>query len=190
MHYALCPTTPKSCYSGARWAIRLVNCPYSAWGRPCNPIPSKKRWEITGDLAHTFSGFSVGSYVNEEEGYIYYQLELGKELADVCEGDTGHPDDTLRGTLRPRWRSGSPWLLDHCDEEAGEEEQSSLTWTSNDVYPYTLKTEMLLWPKVCCFSWMLNTKMLLWVSCLRYTSPLYGALGNTRNIHATKTTNL
>ena len=25
-----------------------------------------------------------------------------------------------------RWRTGSPWLLDCCDEEAGREEQSSL----------------------------------------------------------------
>ena len=26
------------------------------------------------------------------------------------------------------WRTGSPWLLYHCDEEAGREEQSSLTF--------------------------------------------------------------
>ena len=30
---------------------------------------------------------------------------------------------------------GSPWLLDHCDEEAGREEQSSLTFDLNDAYP-------------------------------------------------------
>ena len=32
---------------------------------------------------------------------------------------------------------------------------------------YTVKTEMLLWSKVCCFSWMLDTNMLVWVSCLQ-----------------------
>ena len=37
-----------------------------------------------------------------------------------------HQDDTLRGALQPRWRAGSPWLLDCCDEEAGREESSSL----------------------------------------------------------------
>ena len=29
----------------------------------------------------------------------------------VGEGGTTHPDDTLRGVLQPRWRTGSPWLL-------------------------------------------------------------------------------
>ena len=46
----------------------------------------------------------------------------------VGEGGSAHPDDTLRGALQPRWRTGSPWLLDHCDEEAGREEQSSPTF--------------------------------------------------------------
>ena len=36
----------------------------------------------------------------------------------VGEGDHAHPDDTLRGVLQLRWRTGSPWLLDCCDEEA------------------------------------------------------------------------
>ena len=53
----------------------------------------------------------------------------------VGEGGPAHPDDTLRGALQPRWRTGSPWLLDHCDEEAGREEPSSRPLTSNDVYP-------------------------------------------------------
>ena len=39
-----------------------------------------------------------------------------------------HPDDTLRGALQPGWRTGSPWLLDCCDEEAGREEQSLPTF--------------------------------------------------------------
>ena len=34
-------------------------------------------------------------------------------------------DDTCGRVLQPRWRTGSPWLLDQCDEEAGREEQSS-----------------------------------------------------------------
>ena len=41
----------------------------------------------------------------------------------VGEGGPLHPDDTL-GVLQPR-RAGSPWLLDHCEEEAGREEKSS-----------------------------------------------------------------
>ena len=45
----------------------------------------------------------------------------------VGEGGPAHPDDTLRGALQPRWRTGSLWLLDCCDEEAGREEQSSPT---------------------------------------------------------------
>ena len=39
----------------------------------------------------------------------------------VAEGGTAHPDDTLRGALQPGWRTGSPWLLDHYDEEARRE---------------------------------------------------------------------
>ena len=46
----------------------------------------------------------------------------------VGEGSPAHPDDTLRGALQPRWRTGTPWLLDRCDEEAGRVEQSSPTF--------------------------------------------------------------
>ena len=46
----------------------------------------------------------------------------------VAEGGTAHPDDTLGGALQPGWRTGSPWLLDRCDKEAGREEQSSPTF--------------------------------------------------------------
>ena len=53
----------------------------------------------------------------------------------VGEGGPAHPDDTLGGVLQPRWRTGSPWLLDDCDEEAGREEQSSRPLTSSDAYP-------------------------------------------------------
>ena len=45
-----------------------------------------------------------------------------------CEGGPTHPDDTLRGGLQLRWRTGSPWLLDHYDEETWREEQSSPTF--------------------------------------------------------------
>jgi len=44
------------------------------------------------------------------------------------EGGTAHSDDTFTGALQPRRGTGSFWLLDHCDEEAGREEQSSLTF--------------------------------------------------------------
>jgi len=46
----------------------------------------------------------------------------------VGEGGLIHPDDTCGRALQPRWRTGSPWLLDRCDEEAGREEQSSPTF--------------------------------------------------------------
>jgi len=46
---------------------------------------------------------------------------------------------------QPRWRTGSAWLLDCCDEEAGREEQSSpifdLQWCVSSVvlgYMFTL----------------------------------------------------
>ena len=39
-----------------------------------------------------------------------------------------HPDDILRRVLQMRWRTRNLWLLDHCDEEAGRKEQSSLTF--------------------------------------------------------------
>ena len=37
----------------------------------------------------------------------------------VGEGGPAHPDDTHEGALQLRWRTGSPWLLDRCNEEAG-----------------------------------------------------------------------
>ena len=46
----------------------------------------------------------------------------------VGEGGPTHPDDTRGGALQLRWRTGSPCLLDHCDEEAGRGEQSSPTF--------------------------------------------------------------
>ena len=46
----------------------------------------------------------------------------------VGEGGPAHPNDTPRGALQPGWRTGSPWLLDRCDEEAVKEEQSSPTF--------------------------------------------------------------
>ena len=52
----------------------------------------------------------------------------------VAEGGTAHPDDTLGGALQLGWRTGSPWLLDHCDEEAGRSNPHR-PLTSDDVYP-------------------------------------------------------
>ena len=46
----------------------------------------------------------------------------------IGEGGPAHLDDTHGGAPQPRWRTGSPWLLDHCDEEARREEQSSPTF--------------------------------------------------------------
>ena len=55
-------------------------------------------------------------------------LDRGRGQELFAEGGTAHPDDTLGGALQPGWRTGSPWLLDRCDEEAGREEQSSPTF--------------------------------------------------------------
>ena len=43
-------------------------------------------------------------------------------------GGPSHPDNTRGGALQLRWRTGRPLLLDRCDEEAGREEQSLLTF--------------------------------------------------------------
>ena len=60
-----------------------------------------------------------------------HNVEPWQRIGDVGEGGPAHLDDTLRGALQPRWRTGSAWLLDcyeACDEEAGREEQSSPTF--------------------------------------------------------------
>ena len=46
----------------------------------------------------------------------------------IGEGGPAHSDDTLRGVLQLGWRTGSPGLLDCCDEVAGREDQSSPTF--------------------------------------------------------------
>ena len=98
----------------------------------------------------SFSCFSVGFCINEERLSVTnlsleYNLPmfwettgrrpLGEDNSTgpwqrtgaVGEGGPAYPDDTFRGALQPRWRTESPWLLDHCDGEAGREEQSSPT---------------------------------------------------------------
>ena len=52
----------------------------------------------------------------------------------VGEGGLAHPDDTCGRALQLRWRTGSPWLLDCCDEEAGR---------SNPHQPLTSNTCIL-----------------------------------------------
>ena len=64
----------------------------------------------------------------------------GQELL-VKEAMNIGPYDTLRKALWPKWRTGSDWLLDRCDEEVGSEEPSSLTFdlqwhVSSIVYGY------------------------------------------------------
>ena len=73
---------------------------------------------------------AVAEHVWENHHPIYWEkttvLDDGRgQLEAVGEGGPAHPDDNLREALQPRWRTGNPWLLDHCDEEAGREEQSS-----------------------------------------------------------------
>ena len=38
----------------------------------------------------------------------------------VGKGGPTHPDDTLGGALQKGSSTRIPWLLDHCDEEAGK----------------------------------------------------------------------
>ena len=47
---------------------------------------------------------------------------LRQRTGAVGKGRPAHPDDTHRGVFQPRWKNGSPWLLNCCDEEAGREE--------------------------------------------------------------------
>ena len=54
-------------------------------------------------------------------------LDHGRGQGVVGKGGLEHPDDICGRALQPRWRTGSPWLLDHYDE-AGREEQSSPTF--------------------------------------------------------------
>ena len=62
---------------------------------------------------------------------------MGKFNSETTSGEGGPalPDDTLRGVLQLGWRTGSPWLLDHCDEKAGREEQSSPTFDLQQPVP-------------------------------------------------------
>ena len=45
----------------------------------------------------------------------------------VGEGGPAHPNDTCRRALQPRWRTGSTWLLDRCDEETCRDGGATLT---------------------------------------------------------------
>ena len=73
------------------------------------------------------SGTSVGESPSDQLGGDH-STGPRQRTGIVAEGGTAHPDDTLGGALQPGWRTGSPWLLDRCDEEAGREEQSSPTF--------------------------------------------------------------
>ena len=57
---------------------------------------------------------------------------LWQRTGAVGEGDPVNPDEICRGVLQ---QTGSPWLLDLCDEETGRKKQSSPSLTFNDVYP-------------------------------------------------------
>ena len=72
------------------WNEKLTHCPWS--GIPVLVLPrgsalcacdikikTNTIWIMTARHSIlTFSGFSVGSYMNEEEGYLLPTLELGK----------------------------------------------------------------------------------------------------------------
>ena len=62
---------------------------------------------------------------------IQFELCIGAKmysLLAIQPCTTKDTDDTHRGALQQRWRTGSPWLLNHCGEETGREEQSSPTF--------------------------------------------------------------
>ena len=63
------------------------------------------------------------------------KMQGQKLTGAVTEGGPAHPDDIFRGAIQPNWRTGSPWLLDHCDEEAGRSNPHQ-PLTSLDVYRY------------------------------------------------------
>ena len=42
-----------------------------------------------------------------------HSTEPWQRTGDVGEGGPTHPDDTHRGALQLRWKTGSPRLLDH-----------------------------------------------------------------------------
>ena len=70
---------------------------------------------------------AVAEHAWENHHLIHWEettvLDHGRERTGaVGEGGPAHPDDTLRGAHQQRWRTGSSWLLDHCDEKAGREE--------------------------------------------------------------------
>ena len=75
---------------------------------------------------------AVAEHARENHYPIDWQettvLDHGRGRELLVKLGPAHPDDTLREVLQPGWRTGSLWLLDRCEEEAGREEQSSLTF--------------------------------------------------------------
>ena len=75
---------------------------------------------------------AVVEHAWEKHRPIHWEKTTGagpwQRTGAVGEGGPAHLDDTLRRALQPGWRTGNHWLLDHCDEEVGRVEQSSLTF--------------------------------------------------------------
>jgi len=77
-------------------------------------------------------GMMEKSAVVEHAWENHHQIHWGKTKVITAEGRScwwrrpstsrWHP----QRSTSTRWRTGSLWLLDHCDKEAGREEQSSL----------------------------------------------------------------
>ena len=81
----------------------------------------------------------------------------------VGEGVLARPDDTFRGALQLRW-TGSPWLLD----QGREEEQFSLTFNSNDVYPqYSVCSHLFTFALLTTGVWFLK-HYLFCCCCFRF----------------------
>ena len=75
--------------------------------------------EVKGQTTNTFTGRC---------------WTMWQRTGAVGEGGPAHSDDTLRGVLQLRWRTGSPWLLDHLMRRQGGRSNPHRHLTSIDAY--------------------------------------------------------
>ena len=108
-------------------------------GEDCSSLPAPSSQQSSNQgLQFSFSveAFLHGYYL-DVQGLLHQQLLCtGKWQRTGAVGEEGpaHVDNTHEEVLHPRRRTGSPSLLDHCDEEAGRSNPHRHL-TSNDVYP-------------------------------------------------------
>ena len=117
-HVPLQLTSPSS-PSRRRPGVPSALSPVSVWSPRCRPGRSCRGYDIPHWIVYQEVSDRLGGD---------HSTGPRQRTGIVAEGGTAHPDDTLGGALQPGWRTGSPRLLDRCDEEAGREEQSSPTF--------------------------------------------------------------